>query len=262
MSAAFIDTSTVAAPPAANLKPKEHGAYAILGIPVVSSLLVTGPTIVGLCLAIASVAGFMAHEPLLVAIGHRGGRTQRGTPAARKRLAALLMITVACGVIALVIGSAEVRWALFVCGSLAIISFAVAMAGKHKTLGGQLLGVMGLSAPSVPILLAGEASATVALQVWGAWIIGFAATTMAVRSVIAAQKRSSRVLPWLSLAVLSLAVSVLGSVGYWLPFATLPMLAMSLYLMLEPPPAKQLRRVGWTLVAGTTASALWMVWVL
>ena len=81
--------------PAAKLKPKEHGAYAILGIPIVTALLVAGPQVAGVCVAIAAVAGFLAHEPMLVAVGHRGARAQRATPAARRRLALLLGLTVA-----------------------------------------------------------------------------------------------------------------------------------------------------------------------
>ncbi len=244
---------------AASLKPKEHGAYAILGIPIVSSLIVTGPTIVGLCVACASVAGFLAHEPLLVAIGHRGGRAQRGTPGAWKRLTILLLLSVACGSLALTLGSPRVRLSLMACGMLAVVSFTLALIGKHKTVFGQLLGVSGLSVPCVPILLAGNIAPPIAWQAWGTWVLGFAATTMAVRGVITAQKRASRALHWWSLSMLTVAVAILFLAGYSLPLVTLPMLAMSWYLMLQPPPAKQLRRVGWTLVAGTVASALWMV---
>lgn len=57
----------------AHLKPKEHGAYAILAIPLVTGLVAAGPTLVGGCIAAAAFTGFLAHEPLLVTLGHRGG---------------------------------------------------------------------------------------------------------------------------------------------------------------------------------------------
>jgi len=41
--------------------------------------------------------------------------------------------------------------------------------------------------------------------------------------------------------------------------ASLPMLCASWYLLLAPPPAKQLRRIGWTLVAVTVATAICML---
>ncbi|MCA9137296.1 MAG: YwiC-like family protein, partial [Planctomycetales bacterium] len=97
-------------PAAAKLKPKEHGAYAILGIPICTALIMTGPTVVGSAVAVASIAGFLAHEPLLVAIGHRGKRAQRTTPNARKRMVVLLALAFACGLIAIAAGSIAARY--------------------------------------------------------------------------------------------------------------------------------------------------------
>lgn len=269
MSAASVEQkssvskySTKISTPAAKLKPKEHGAYAILGIPIVTALLIVGPTVVGLCVAVAAVTGFLAHEPLLVTLGHRGSRAQRTTPAASRRLAVLLFVTVACGIIAIAMGSNAVRWSLVGCGILAVASFALAIAGKHKTLGGQLFGVVGLSVSCVPIMLASGLGASTTYEVWATWLLGFAATTMAVRGVIAAQKRHSRLVHWTAMLGLTLLVVGLTLAGFRLPIATLPMLAMSWYLMLDPPPAKQLKRVGWTLVVGTIASAVWMIYAL
>ena len=86
--------------PAASLNPKEHGAYAILSVPIATAFLIAGPTMPGLCIALAALAGFFANEPLLVAWGHRGSRAQRTTPSAMRRLAILTAITVACGSLA------------------------------------------------------------------------------------------------------------------------------------------------------------------
>jgi hypothetical protein len=246
------------ASPAANLKPKEHGAYAILGIPLLTSLLIAGPTWIGLCVAAASVAGFLAHEPVLIALGHRGTRAQRTTPAAWQRLGVLLTVTIAGGVIAIVEGVAIVRWSLVACAALAVASFAIAIAGKHRTLGGQLWGIFSLSIPCIPILLAGDVSASLTIEVWLAWLFGFGATTLAVRGVIASQKRQSRTIHQAALGGLSLVVAVLTLSGFTLPIVTLPMIAMSWYLMFDPPHARQLKRIGWTLLASTFLSAGWM----
>ncbi|EMB17481.1 YwiC-like family protein [Rhodopirellula europaea] len=262
MSTATIHRSTTQAASSAKLKPKEHGAYAILGIPILTALLIAGPTVVGLCVAVAAVTGFLAHEPLLVTLGHRGSRAQRTMPAASRRLTILLFVTLACGIIAIAMGSNAVRWSLAGCGILAVASFTLAIAGKHKTLGGQLFGVVGLSVACVPIMLAGGFAVSTTNEAWATWLIGFAATTMAVRGVIAAQKRQSRWVHWTMMAGLSGLVAGLTAVSFRLPIATLPMLAMSWYLMFDPPPAQQLKRVGWTLVVGTIASAAWMTYTL
>lgn len=244
--------------PAANLAPKEHGAYAILGIPILTSLWIAGPTAIGLCVAVASVAGFLAHEPLLVALGQRGGRAQRTTPAARRRLGLRLSVTIACGAVALVAGTPSVRIALLICAALAAVSFGIAIAGKHRTLGGQLAGVISLSAACLPILLAGAVSTSHTIEAWATWLIGFGATTLAVRGVIAAQKRQARAFPVVAIGGLSVLVAALTYGDFPLPIASAPMIAMSWFLILAPPPAKQLKRVGWSLVVGTLCSAVWM----
>jgi hypothetical protein len=48
------ESSTVERPP--SLKPKEHGAYAILAIPLATGLIAGGPTVVGLLIAVASAS--------------------------------------------------------------------------------------------------------------------------------------------------------------------------------------------------------------
>lgn len=244
----------------AQLKPKEHGAYAILAIPIGATLAATGFTLVSACIATAAIAGFLAHEPLLVALGHRGARVQRSHPTALRRLASLLAITLIAGMTALVLGETPVRLALVTCVLLAVISFSIAVAGHHRTLPGQLLGVVGLSVPCLPMLLAGRVDLSISIEAWATWLVGFSSTTIAVRSVIAAQKRRPRQFHLIALTILTLMVLLASFIGrFELPIVTAPMLMMSWYLLCSPPPAKYLKQVGWTLVLGTVATGVWMV---
>lgn len=244
------------ATPAAKLKPKEHGAYAILGIPLATALLIAGPTLIGVCVAIAATAGFVAHEPLLVAWGLRGTRAQRNTPAAKQRLAWLLGVSAICGSVALVLGSTAVRVSLLGCLVLAVVGFALALAGKHRSLPGQLWGVVGLSATCLPILFAGGMPLVQVVDIWLVWLLGFSATTLAVRGVIAAQKRKPRsiylaVFGLLTVVLLGLAVSSHPRV-----LVAMPMWTMSVYVLAWPPPAKYLWRVGWSSLGCTLATAV------
>lgn len=244
---------------AASLHPKEHGAYAILGVPIVSALIMGGPTLVGTSVAVAAVAGFLAHEPLLVAWGHRGRRAQHSTPAAKSRLTVLLSVTIVSGVIALVVGTQMVRLALTGCLAVAVASFVLAAIGKHRTLCGQMWGVVGLTVPCVPILLAGDVSVAASLTIWAAWLLGFSASTIAVRSVIAAQKRQPRTVHVSILTAISLVIGSAAMLNVYWPLATLPLTGLSWYLLISPPRPKHLKRVGWTLVVGTLATALLMI---
>lgn len=243
----------------AKLHPKEHGAYAILGIPIVTSLLISGLTISGGCVAIAAVAGFLAHEPLLVAWGRRGRRAQQSTPAARKRLSVLLPMISMAGTVALVLGSPQERWALLACLAFALFSFSIAKLGWHRTLAGQLAGVAGLTVPCVPILLAGGMETSQAITVWAVWLIAFVATTLGVRSVIAAQKRQPRYLHLLILTALTLPVTAGLLLDTSWAMAVVPMMLLSWYLLIAPPNAKYLKRVGWASVAITLVTAGLMI---
>lgn len=245
-----------AAAPASKLKPKEHGAYAILGIPLATALLIAGPTLTGVCVAIAATTGFMAHEPLLVAWGLRGARAQRNTPAAKRRLAWLLSVSGICGSVALVLGSSAVRVSLLGCLALAVVGFALALAGKHRSLLGQLWGVVGLSATCLPILLAGGIPLAQVVDIWLVWLLGFSATTLAVRGVIAAQKRQPRNIYWAILGLLTAVGLGLALSSHLRVLVALPMLAMSVYVMAWPPPAKYLWRVGWSSLGCTIATAV------
>ncbi|MGV3485787.1 MAG: YwiC-like family protein [Planctomycetaceae bacterium] len=238
---------------ASKLRPKEHGAYAILAIPLLSGFAVTGLTWAGACIAIASVAGFIAHEPTLVALGHRGRRAQQSTPFATSRASMWLGTTVVAGSVAMWIGDTQLRWSLGLCLLIAVASFLVAAIGKHRTLGGQLWGVIGLSVPCVPVLLAGGLGLNAALHIWAVWLLGFSATTMAVRGVIAAQKRQPRTLHHLFVGSVLIAAMLAGL------YAALPMIVASVCLLVCPPSAKFLKQVGWTLVAVTMGTALLVI---
>lgn len=241
---------------ATKLHPKEHGAYAILAIPIVTAMIVAGPTVVGFCVAIASVSGFLAHEPLLVAWGHRGQRAKSSTPGANSRLIAYLAIACCAGSVAMLLGASHVRLSLLACLIIAMIGFALALAGKHRTTAGQIWGVIGLSVPSVPILLAGSVETAPAITIWITWLLGFMATTFAVHSVIAAQKRRPRAVHATILSVVTLAV-VVGASQEISPIAAIvPMVLVSWVLFFRPPPARYLKRVGWTLVTATVLTAL------
>ncbi|MEZ6150463.1 MAG: YwiC-like family protein [Pirellulaceae bacterium] len=91
-------TQPTPVPKPAAMEPKEHGAYAILGIPIASSLLIAGASVPGVCIAIAAVAGFLAHEPLLIVCGSQQRARHCATT---KQLLLLLLVTSPGGTTAL-----------------------------------------------------------------------------------------------------------------------------------------------------------------
>jgi hypothetical protein len=55
------------------LLPREHGAYAEVLFPLGTASCLGRPSVSSLALSVAVVAAFLAHEPLLVLLGARGG---------------------------------------------------------------------------------------------------------------------------------------------------------------------------------------------
>jgi hypothetical protein len=246
-------------PTAAPLRPKEHGAYAVVVVPLVTAFALAGVTAVGLAAGIASVAAFLAHEPLLVSLGHRGERAQRDTPAARTHLGILAVIAVASGSAAFLAGDDRVRVALVACLVSGGAGLAAAMLGHQRAAATQLWSVLALTMPCTAVLLAGGLGAATSLAVWMTFAIGFLSTTLAVRGVIAAQKRRPRRGHLLGLAGLTFALAVLSIVVSPRALAVAPMVAMSWALWVQPPPARHLKRVGWGLVAVTLWTAAFVI---
>lgn len=242
-----------------NLYPKEHGAYAMLAIPLLTALITSGLTVAGVCIGAAAVAGFLAHEPLLIALGHRGQRAQQSTPQARWRLISLLAIAWFAGSTALLMGGFSLQVALTICFAFAAISFAMSIAGWHRKSAVHLWGMLGLSMPCIPILMAGDSATPTAMTFWAVWLLGFGATTIGVRGMLANQKRKPIWLHVLTLSglTISIAVGIAMNVSWML--VTLPMIGVSWYLLISLPPIKQLKQVGWTMVVGTMSTAIMTV---
>lgn len=248
---------------AVRLHPKEHGAYAILGVPLVAALILSGLNVVSALTVIATVAGFLANEPLLVCLGQRGKRAQLATPAAGKRLLVLLVIVVTAGSMAFWFASVQVRIALAGCVLFAVAGFVVSAAGSQRTLGGQLTGIVGLTLPTTVVLLAGGMDIDLTLRLSSAWILGRIATTVSVKSMVAQHRiATEHRVPWVNDAILVLALTtcttgLLFGLSEWV--LVTPLAACAIYLRLRPPAVKQLRNVGWTLLTMNLACALWMI---
>lgn len=261
MSIATSPVGNVTAP--ARLHPKEHGAYAILGVPLVVSLILGGLNTVAILITVATIAGFVANEPLMVLAGRRGERARTATPSALPTLELLLLATLVAGTAAVWLSSESVRWTLAGCGVLAALGFAMSAAGWQRSLTAQLTGIIGLTLPSAAVLLAGGISDYTVVKWCVAWIVGRIATTIAVRSVVAIQKASTHhrvprindVL--LVVAVLACAIGSLLNVLECL--FIVPLIGAAIYLRVQPPPIRHMRKIGYWLLAANAVTALIMI---
>jgi hypothetical protein len=137
------------------LYPKEHGAYAILGVPLVTALFIVGLTPVTALLSIATVAAFLTHEPLLLLAGVRGPRARAAAPQAGRILFGRLAMAIVCGAAAFWGANSVARVGMMVCLVFAVGEIVASATGNSRTLAAQILALAGLALPSAVVLAAG-----------------------------------------------------------------------------------------------------------
>jgi hypothetical protein len=240
-----------------SLWPREHGAYAQLAAPIVTALVLGELRAPALLLASAAVAAFLANEPLLVVLGHRGARLAASHgPRARRRLALLTALGAGAGIWGLLLApSAAIRISA-VCAVPIVALLVLAWRRGQHSVAGELVAAIALPAASAPIAVAAGIPWDLGIVLWIAWSIGYASTVVAVHRVIARHRRpptrADRALVT-SLGVLALAIV---GVGIALPalLLAIPLVAVSEVLVLRPPPASRLRTIGVVLVLATVAA--------
>jgi hypothetical protein len=242
----------------ASLLPREHGAYFQLGLPLATALAATRPTPSALWLTAASAACFLAFEPLRVALGRRGARLQReyGLPAWRQG-GALAVLGLACGVLAVLGLEPAHRPYLALPIILGLEVLLMTWGHQERTVSGEVLAALALSACAVPVALAGGMAPGAALSLWGTFGLGFSVATVAVHTVIRAHKpRLHRAGPRAAgLAAVSLGLAaavtwaVLAGLSPWRVVALLPPAAVALGACALLPPPRHLKRLGWSFAA-------------
>src|SRR5262245_28496861 len=246
--------------------PREHGAYGQLLLPLVTAVAIGRPSLAALALAIASVAAFVAHEPLLVLLGRRGERMRREAhDRAFAWLAACAAIAFAAGAIGAVMLPATMRWSLFVPVAFAAPAAASMALGRERSASGEILAASALASVSFPAAIASDATVTAALTCTSAFVAGFIAATVSVRAVIsgargpAGESRlvalATAALPLTAVAALAFG-RVIHPAGLWAAAATC---GAALAMAAVVPPPRYLRRIGWSLVAATLATGAILV---
>ncbi len=231
-----------------SLWPKEHGAYGQLALPLVCALAMGRPGVASAALTCAAFATFVAHEPGLVLLGARGAWAREQHAARARRIgAAWLAAAVGCGTAGLVLGGGTVARAALVPVGIVLLLVPFVVRGAEKTLVGETVVAAGLSAAALPVAIAGDVSVSQALATWATWALAFGVTTAAVHCVLARHKKRSSVRALSSAAVLT-AMAIFLMTRWSVVLAAVPMVLLAWFLIVRPPHARHLRRVGWTLL--------------
>jgi len=243
-----------------SLWPREHGAYFQLAIPLVTACLVRAPTVPAILLAVGAAFAFLANEPLLVLLGHRGSRQREADrPRARSRLAMLAGGALVLGVIGLELSPPAVPAAAIVAVPvLALVAFAWRRA--EHTIAGELVAAIALTGASLPVLVASGASLEHAMETWLGFALGFCASVLAVHLVMARHKRTP---PKTDRAIAVAVIAALAAglaTGHNVFAIASPLVVLAAGLGIAPPSAAKLRAIGVAIVvAAIAASAIALI---
>ena len=239
-----------------SLIPREHGAYAQLGAPLVAALVAFGASLAGGLLALGVCVAFVANESLLVVLGHRGKRVKTEEGARAKRWLAVL---VPVGVLSGTAGLALAPQAIGIATLVAIPAFVLvwfAWQRRERTLAGELVAAIALSGASAPVAVASGSSLSAAMLGWLAWSVGYGLTVVVVHRVILRKRRPPNAIDAIAF-VTSIALTC-GAVALGL-VAALPLAACSLGLWIVAPSPSRLRAVGFVLVGASLISTVLFV---
>jgi hypothetical protein len=241
------------------LVPREHGAYAELAVPMLTALTLRPPTPASIAWAVAGVAAFFAHEPLLVVLGRRGERSRSSQArSARVLFAVLATISVVAAIFALVRSPPAAKVGAALPAALAILVGVVLARREERTATGELLVSATLAGAALPVALASSVPIATSCLVWIVFAFGLGAATLAVRAVIQCARGTltraaslARALAAGSLLVVTLALSFARVVPAFAPLAAAPLVVFSVVLHLAPPSPRHLRTLGWLLVCAS-----------
>jgi len=244
------------------LWPREHGAYFQLLAPLLTALLIVRPSWQGVLLAVAAFCAFVANEPLLVVLGHRGKRMRENAGARALKLLVFLGLTAAlAGGIALVFSPPTVLEVAGVVALPALATIVLAWKRAERSVLGECVAAITLSGASAPVLVAGGASWQSAMALWAAWSFGYACTVMATHRVIARHRARASwpdavaglLIAGISITAIVLLVHAAGA-SYAIAGAAAPLALSSLVLVIRPPRATYLRAIGIAFVCASLAT--------
>ncbi len=244
-------------------KPKEHGAWGMLYVPLLTAVGIGGTLNVRvLLLALAVTLLFLSQRPYAQLL--TGKMIQRDT---RLRRSNLVWMAVYWMLSALLFGLLYFNYGLEALPRFALIGIPVAAAftlllktNRLRTVAGELVGISGLTltAPLAHYAAVGQMQ-PVGFWLWGLFILYFASSVFYIKAVLANfLKARSKVMPekliyqrlcgsyHLGLALLMAGLATLDKVPAILLVAFLPVVARGLLGIQKPQAKLNFARIGWT----------------
>jgi len=238
-----------------SLAPREHGAYAQLGVPLAAAYAGGRPGGAALLFGLVAVAGFLAHEPLLITLGLRGSRARAECGQRARRRALLLAVA---GVGAAGWGGWLAPAAVPMVGVAALLAVLLVFfvwRRRERTFAGEVAAAAALASAALPVALSAGWQVRAALAAFLGWSAGFAAVTFVVWS-IAHKRAPGPVTRAIALLVPALVVAAACLLGRQAAATGAPLILVAAAVTALRPAARSLHPVGWVVAAATVAQAV------
>ena len=246
--------------PRPSLLPREHGAYAQLGIALLAGLGLAPPGIRAVLQGLLTVLVFLASEPLMVLLDRRGAELRRqASRQAGTRLSQL-------GALALLIaipawaGATPVQFASLIAPIvLALGLFTLFLAKREHTPLGEGVTAWAMASTACPVALLAGATPLKSFQLFcllGAVLfVGMTVVRSHLLSLKPGKTFWSRSIPALLGFLLLSATATLAlahQLSWMAALCGLPVTGMALEVWIRPRPSRPLKQLGW-LLAGASA---------
>ena len=251
-------------PGTVSLFPKEHGAYAQLAFPLVTGMALAVPTLSTLLLGAAGVAFFLANESAAILLGARGVRL-KNQEGSRAKFWGSWLLGIGCvlGVVGLVSGWPDVWPSVLLPFMAFLLLVPGVLLGRQKTVRGEFLVITAFTTLILPMAAASGVDPMRAALASAVWWVSFGLGTLEVRAIKARHKAKGRTGWTRWVPQLTSGAVVAGAVFLTLGQGGDPALAGPAAALLVPALAtfvlslvrvhpKQLKRVGWSLVAANS----------
>jgi hypothetical protein len=227
---------------------------------MLSALLAGAPRFAAVAFTAGAVLAFLAHEPLLVWRGQRGPRMLREHgPRALRRGLVLAGLSALCYAAGVAVAPLALGPAAVIAVVLGVAGFGVALAGREKTVGGELLAALAVSSAALPVALAAGLGLAFSAALVAVWVVSFAVSTAAARGIALRAKdhgRSLRLAGALAVVVAAAATALAASglAPLRAALAPAPALVLAVALSLRPVPPAKIRLVGWSMIAASVVT--------
>ncbi len=225
--------------------PAEHGGWGFLLEPLLLGLLVA-PSLAGVCLAVATIAGFLVRQPLRIALtDRRRGRSTARTTVAVRVAAAYGIVALAGFILTLWLGGVAFLLPLILAVPFAAVFLYFDMTQPGRTVQAEFAAPLALAAVAPGLALLGGWTLPFALALWALLAARTVPTILYVRARLRLDRARAHNLRW-PLVAHGLAIALVLALA-WLELA--PWLALLPYVVL-------LARAAWFLAPQRPAVAV------